>query len=382
MQAESNSGRFLIVCGGTGGHLAPGIAIAGLLEQEGYSCSLLTSRKEVDSRLVAKYEGLNFVPLHGAPFGWKPVEIGRFLGGLVRGLGQSFRIFREQRPDAVVAFGGFLSVAVVLLATLFRVPVILHEANRRPGKAVRLLRRLARRIYVPEGVLLKGVPGSVLRHYGYPVRAEMVRLPKAEARRKLGVPVEGRLLLVLGGSQGAAVLNDWVNEHWGWLSAQGINVYCLCGMGKGEAGVIIKELPNGDRMECHLVPFTDRMAEVLSMADLALSRAGAGTIAELARCRVPSILVPFPYAADGHQSENARFLEKQGGCLVVEQAAISGLREEVSGLIFNDFLLGRMRYNLERIDDHNQTGQIVRDLVAILQEGQRKGQMSPWQPNH
>ena len=119
-------------------------------------------------------------------------------------------------------------------------------------------------------------------------------------------------------------------------------------------------------MSTWFVPFTDEMATVLSAADVVISRAGAGSLAELARCRIPSLLIPFPQSADDHQSENAKYFEQRGAAIVVGQDRISELKNELLDLIFNDWLLSQMRRNLERLDLTNDQKSMVRDIEIVL----------------
>lgn len=357
--------RFLIVCGGTGGHLAPGIAVAEELLGRGHRCSLVISRKEVDSRLVRKYGHLDFVRLPGAAFGKSPREAGRFFSGLAGGLAAGRRILRRERPDVVLAFGGFLSLGIVLFAAWNRLPIALHEANRRPGRAVRMLGRFADRVYLPPGVRLSSVPEGAVRCYGYPVRREFRRMSRRAAREKLGLNPEGFLLAVFGGSQGATALNEWVDRHCREILSRGIDVFCVRGLGKGAEGVLEEKDGRGNVRRCHTVGFCDSMHWVLSAADLAVSRAGAGSIAELVHCALPSVLVPYPFASDGHQTENARYLEAQGGCVVVEQDYLDTLLGEVSALAANPGHLARMRENLGLAADAERKEDLASDLEKL-----------------
>jgi len=272
---------------------------------------------------------------------------------------------RRFRPDAIVGFGGFTSAPAALAGRLGGIPVTLHESNRVPGLAVRTLGRLAQRVYLPPGLRLAGVRAAATRHVGLPVRREIVRVPAAAAREALGLNPNQKVLAILGGSQGAASLNDWARARIELLAAEGVQVFCVTGMGKegGESPELRSRA--GEPVRAHFTPFCDRIGELLSAADLVVSRAGAGTLAELIRCETPAILVPYPHAASDHQRANAAFFERQGGGLVVEQSALGSLHAEVLDVLFNDWLLRKFRGNLRRMDRLNALDLMMGDLERI-----------------
>lgn len=359
--------RFLIACGGTGGHLAPGIALAEALRARGHEVRLFISHKKVDSRLAEKYPHLVTAQVPGAPFGLRPDVFARCAYKQTQGLAYSFRYLASFRPHVVVGFGGFTNAAVTLAARFLDIPVALHEANRVPGRAVRMLSRFAQRLYLPPGVRLPGRVGLTVRHTGLPVRPEVVRLARSEARARLGVDPAQKLLLIIGGSQGSGNLNQWVTDNLPTLAQEGVQVWCVTGMGKGEASVRELRSKTGEVVRAWFEPFTDRIGTLLSAADLVVSRAGAGTIAELVRCEAPAVLIPYPYAADNHQWANARYFEQQGGGIVIDQKAVSLLRQEVFDTLFNDWLLNKFRENLHRMAQEDAVGAIVEDLEGLAQ---------------
>jgi UDP-N-acetylglucosamine--N-acetylmuramyl-(pentapeptide) pyrophosphoryl-undecaprenol N-acetylglucosamine transferase len=139
----------------------------------------------------------------------------------------------------------------------------------------------------------------------------------------------------------------------------------VTGLGKGEPETVALRSKSGEPVRAIFMPFCDRVAELLSAADLAVSRAGAGTLAELIRCEVPAILIPYPHAASDHQRANAAFFERQGGGLVVEENAMGGLQAEVMDTIFNDWLLRQFRGNLKRMDRANSLDLMLEDLEQL-----------------
>jgi UDP-N-acetylglucosamine--N-acetylmuramyl-(pentapeptide) pyrophosphoryl-undecaprenol N-acetylglucosamine transferase len=355
---------FLIACGGTGGHLSPGIALAEALVARGHQATLLISHKKVDARLSEKYPQLTFERVPSAPFGWRPDVHLRFHLRQTQGLLFSLGLIRREKPDAIVGFGGFTNAGVVLAGRMSSIPVALHEANRVPGRAIRVLSRFARRLYLPPGVRLPGRLGLMVRHTGLPVRSEIVRLSRTEARARLGVDPDQKLLVVLGGSQGAGPLNRWVEANVAMLAQEGVQVWCVTGLGKGEMGV--QEFAGRNRVvRAWQEPFSDRIGTLMSAADLVLSRAGAGTISELVQCETPAILIPYPYAADNHQHANAVYFEQQGGGLVIPEGSLANLRQEVLDTIFNDWLLNKFRGNLRRMAHENAIATIVQDLEEL-----------------
>lgn len=357
--------KFIISAGGTGGHLSPGIALAEGLGARGHETLLLISQKKVDARLIEKYPHLRFQRMLGTGFVWHPWKLLRCLVSQARAFFFCVRLLRQTRPDAIVGFGGFTSAPLVLAAWVLGVPSALHESNRVPGRAIRVLGRLADRVYLPPGIRVPGIRAAATRHVGLPVRREFTRLPQAAARATLGLDANQRLLVILGGSQGASALNDWARTQLEFFAAEGIQIYCVTGLGKGREGTLTARSRTGEVVQAVFTAFSDRMGEVLSAADLVVSRAGAGTLAELIRCETPALLVPYPQAADDHQRANAEFFERQGGGVAVAQTRVGDLRREVLNIIFNDWLLRRFRGNLQRMDRANSIELMLGDLEAI-----------------
>jgi UDP-N-acetylglucosamine--N-acetylmuramyl-(pentapeptide) pyrophosphoryl-undecaprenol N-acetylglucosamine transferase len=341
--------------------------VAEVLQERGHQCQLLISRKQVDSALVAKYEHLDFVKSPGRAFSGGLFQRLAFLGSLVSGFLASRRLLRAEQPDLVLLFGGFLSLGLGLAARLRGIPVALHEANNRPGRAVRLIKHLSTRIYLPDGLRLSGVPLERIRYLGYPVRRDIKHALKADAWRRLGIEVPHKLLVVIGGSQGASALNAWVVHNFERLAAAGISLYCVTGLGNSAVSTIRQASADGVEVTATFVPFSSEMGDVISAADLVVSRAGAGSIAEIIRCRAPAILVPYPYACDDHQQANAQVHEQRGAGIVLAQDRLDELTGEVIELIFNDWLLAKFKSNLALLDRFEASDRIASDLIALCE---------------
>ena len=357
--------NFVILCGGTGGHLAPGLAVGQALIKSGHKATFVISRKQVDARLVEKYKGLDVVRAPGIAFSKNPLKILKFFSELRAAVAFGKKILADQKCDAVISFGGFNSLGVSIAAALSHTPLVLHEANRKPGKATLFLGRFAKRIYVPYGVKISRRKTGLVKYAGYPIRAEIKKIPSDDAKEMFGFEPSARILLMLGGSQGAASLNEWANHNFEKLADENIDVLCVCGPGKDNFRSRAVKNAEGVIRKLKYLEFCDNMAAALSASEVVVARAGAGTIAELARCRVPSAIVPYPFAADNHQLENAKCFEKQGGCVVVEQKNLHKLFDEVKELFVNGRLRDNMKKNLARVDDLNDTSKIVKDLEKI-----------------
>ena len=363
--------KFLISCGGTGGHLSPGISLAEGLTARGHETVLFVSRKKVDARQLEKYPHLRFERMPGTGFALRPAIFFRCAVSQTHAVLFCLRHLRRMRPDCVVGFGGFTSAPVVLAARLLGVPVALHESNRVPGRAIRTLGRFAQRVYLPPGIRIASIGTVATRHVGMPVRRDIVRQPQDEARTALGFDPSQRLLVILGGSQGASALNDWAREQLPFFASEGIQVCCVTGLDKGQEEIVELKTKTGRTVRMRFMAFTDRMAELMSAADLVVSRAGAGTLAELIRCVTPAVLVPYPQAADDHQRVNAEYFEQGGGGIVVAQSELDRLRTATFDLISNDWLLRKFRGNLQLMDHANLLELMLRDLEEISSRPRR-----------
>lgn len=342
--------RFLIACGGTGGHLAPGIAMAEWLRDQGHHPLLLISHKRIDARLTEKYPDFEFEVIPGAPLLVGVSGLLRFGLQQFRGLLFSWSLIRRERPVAIIGFGGFTTASLIFAGWLRGVPVALHEANRVVGRAVRVMARFADRIYVPREVKFTEAGVDKLRHAGLPVRNEIERVSRSGAAERFGLDPSKRTLVVLGGSQGAQALNDWAESHAADLVRLGAQLLVVTGPGKGEGRTVALTGPAGSSVVTVRIPFCDQMADLYSVGDLIVSRAGAGTLAELVRCRLPAVLVPYPFAADGHQAANAQGFARHGGGLVVSETEVERLWSVVESLLFDDDRLATMRAQLGEME--------------------------------
>ncbi|MDR2667608.1 MAG: UDP-N-acetylglucosamine--N-acetylmuramyl-(pentapeptide) pyrophosphoryl-undecaprenol N-acetylglucosamine transferase [Puniceicoccales bacterium] len=360
--------KILIACGGTGGHMAPGIAIAQRLKELGHEATLAISRKSIDGRMAASYGDLTFKSIPGSGFSLRPIPLIKFVIGAARGFFTALGLLRRGNYSAAIAFGGFSALGVGLAAAVLRRPLYLHEANVKLGKAIRFLAPLAKIVFIPPQ-LKKRQPYAQRKKFqaaAYPLRRDFQLIDREDARKKLGLPNFGKLLLITGGSQGSKVLSQWMMDNVNSIAALGFHCISLGGLGQNCSDKFA-DGARGNTFTVRYLPFSDSMHLMHSAADIAICRAGAGTIAELLAATLPNVLVPYPSAAENHQLANALAMESEGASKVVEQRNLGMLLEVVAELADGD-MCGKMKENLLRMRDCQKNGTeslsaaILRDL--------------------
>ncbi|HJR42952.1 MAG TPA: UDP-N-acetylglucosamine--N-acetylmuramyl-(pentapeptide) pyrophosphoryl-undecaprenol N-acetylglucosamine transferase [Gemmatimonadaceae bacterium] len=312
--------RILFAGGGTGGHLYPGLAIArALVRQEpGARPFFVGARRGVERDVLPDcgfpYLLLDLHPLYRS----RPWENWRTAVGLTSAWRALGKLVREERPAVAVGTGGYASGATLAYAAAHGIPFVLQEQNSHPGMTTRLFARRAREVYLGYGEaarMLSVRPGAWIGETGNPITPPPAPRPDRSMARSLWrVPEEARVLLIVGGSQGARALNEVVDA---WLS-RGIpeNLFVIWATGKA----------SHERHAAHesayvrVVPYLAPIEEAYAASDLAVTRAGALTLAELCAWGIPSVLVPLPTAAADHQSSNARALAATGAAVVIPQS--------------------------------------------------------------
>lgn len=301
----------LIMAGGTGGHIFPGLAVARVLRARGIPVTWLGSDGGMETRLVPQHDiHIDTLAISGLR-GKGKLALLTAPGRLLRAIRAAGFLIRDRQPRAVIAFGGFASGPGGLAARLHGLPLLVHEQNRAPGLTNRILSRFARRV-------LTGFPGSFATReepVGNPVRAEIAAIvPPQERLAGRSGPLR---LLVLGGSQGARALNNAVPKA---LAALGSDVSVQVRHQSGEklhAEALQAYADNA--VNADVQPFIADMAEAFSWADLVVCRSGASTLAELCAVGVGSVLVPFAAAVDDHQTRNAEYLVERDAAVLLKQ---------------------------------------------------------------
>lgn len=321
---NSQAKKILIIAGGTGGHIFPALVVADELQKNHWDVFWLGSYVGLENKLVPPNFHLHRISMKGIR---GKSLLTRFLAPfrLLMATLQALRVIKQINPDVVLGMGGFISLPGGIAAWLLRKPLIIHEQNSIAGYTNRILARLAR-------VTLSGFPDSFPKSLpakviGNPIRSEIIALSSPSQRllnrsNKLNI-------LVLGGSQGAHVLNEWMPKVLERLPQRDqVTVWHQTGEQDYEhTSFQYQKLP----IKANVEKFIKEMANAYSWADVAICRAGALTVSELAAAGVASILIPFPYAVDNHQYYNGRYLELAGGAYLIEQKNVT--IEKIVGLL-------------------------------------------------
>ncbi len=309
---------FVMAGGGTGGHVIPALAVARELARRGHRVTFIGTRHGLEAALTAA-EGfpIRFVET-GALKGVSWRRRLRTLARLPVSTAIAWRQLRRLGPVAVFSTGGYAAGPVVMAAWLGRIPTIVMEANVVPGFTNRVMAARVRKALVSFAETIAFFPPGVAELTGVPVRDKFFRLPPKPREETLTI-------LITGGSQGSRTLNRAVRESWRWFAGGGPPVRLIHQTGRVGCEEIAREFARTG-LAGEVTPYISEMPARFAAADLVVSRAGAGAIAELAAAGKPSILVPFPFAADQHQSRNAEAMARAGGAVVVEDHAMSGER--------------------------------------------------------
>ncbi len=312
--------RMVIMAGGTGGHVFPALAVARELAEQGVEISWLGTQRGLEAELVPQAGiAIDFITIGGLRgkglLGWLLAPL-----RLTRAVAQAIAVLRQRRPAAVLGMGGFAAGPGGIGARLLGLPLLVHEQNAIAGLTNRVLSRVAR-------VVMQAFPGAfgeraTLRTTGNPVRREITTLPPPASRfADRSGPLQ---LLVVGGSLGARALNQVVPAALAQLPAAiRPQVLHQCGQRHLAAAT---EGYQAAGVAAQVVPFIDDMAAAYAAADLVICRAGALTVSELACVGAASLLVPFPFAVDDHQSANGRFLAAAGAAELIQEQALDSAR--------------------------------------------------------
>ncbi len=335
MSDRVNQPLIAIACGGTGGHLFPGLAVAGELKQRGCDVLLLVSPKDVDQQAVKQITQMTVATLPAV--GLTRGNVFRFLAGFGKSYFTARNLFRQRAPQGVLAMGGFTSAPPVLAGRACGAAAFLHESNSVPGRANRWLARWVNQAYVGFPQAAERLRCRDVVKTGTPVRPGFLHPDHAASRKALGFDPQRPVLLITGGSQGAHAINRLMMDALPLLAAGLPQLQFLHGCG-GRDEAEVKAAYARQPVKAVVRGFVTEMNLALGAATLAVSRAGASSLAELAAVRLPALLIPYPSAADNHQHFNALAFADTGAAVLKEQseATAENVAEQLLALLQDD----------------------------------------------
>ena len=352
--------KIAIAAGGTGGHLFPAIALYEAISIHDPSAEVIFFNSPRDAAYYTDWK----IPLYtlktmGFP-GKNVIRILRFLvtttGAVIRSVG----ILRREKPSVMIGFGGYVSFAPCVAAYLLRIPVCIHEQNTIPGKVNKVIAMFSKMVFA-------GLPGS--ESYWKPSVRDKIKT--------VGIPVRQHAVcdedqsaddhtftvLIFGGSQGAGVFNSWLPDMLEALSEYKDKIRFIHLVGNNPAGPV-KQAYEDSGFEHRCFQFYEAMGEIYSVCDLAISRAGAGSLTELALAGMPAVVVPYPFAAENHQYYNAKIFADNSAIELIEEKNCNDkiLADKIMHFFENRAILETMRSQMAKLAIHNAGKQIMDEL--------------------
>jgi len=308
--------KIVVACGGTGGHAFPGLAVAEELKSRGHDVTVWDSGRDIESSVMRNW--------HGATFSTGARQLSpKNVFSIIRSIFRCKKEMRREKPDVLLAMGSYSSLPPVLAARRCKVPVVLHEANTVPGRAVDFLSRFAKKVAISFEVTKDYLPGCETVKTGLPVRAEITKGTRFDF-----IPADAFVVFVTGGSQGAHMVNCLASEAIAMMKGEldrrgsGRPLYVIHQSGANDEGPVMATYAKVS-LPSRVHAFEREMANAFASADIVIARAGASTCFELAACGKPAMLIPLPSAMRDHQHFNADAFAAKGAADEAKQSEIT-----------------------------------------------------------
>ncbi len=362
--------KILFAGGGTGGHINPALSIADYLKKrdESFEALFVGTKRGLETKLVpASGYDIKYIDIRG--FDRKNLlKNFSVIVKLLKANKDCVKIIKEFKPDAIVLTGGYASGPVAIASKKCGVPSFIHEQNVYPGLTVKGSEKYVNYIatsFAETANHMNDKSKCVL--VGNPVREEILTADKAKARENLGILKDEKFVLIFGGSLGAEKINDAVVSAKDLLKKD--NVKILFGTGERNFEAVCEKM--GEIPEnITVTPYINNMAEVMSAADLAVTRSGAITVSELACLKKPAILIPSPNVVRNHQEQNAKEFEDAGGAVMLKEADLTGesLAKTILELLADDEKLSAMSENMTKLAKSNALEEIKKLIEKMVEE--------------
>lgn len=355
--------KVLVVSGSSGGHIFPALAFVDSLKSLGADLLLVLPQKSKDNKIFVESIEVKYIHSSNLSLKFNRKNVTAVFS-LLLGAWESLKIIIKFKPDVLIGFGSLNTVAPVFWAWFFRIKTIIHEQNVIPGRANRLLAKLADKTAVSFSQTKNylNISSRKIILTGNPLRKDLIRTDRKEALDFFKFK-EGKFnLLITGGSQGSHRLNDICFEAVSTCKKRDqLQLVHICGI---QDYAVLKEKYSSSNLACQLFDFFRPMQYAYSLADLIICRAGATTIAELQKFKIPAILIPYPFAY-AHQSANAAILGDLGAALVIndEQLSAEGLRNKLDEFLENPAILAAMQKGYDLIQPLDASALLAKEIL-------------------
>ncbi|MEM1057771.1 MAG: undecaprenyldiphospho-muramoylpentapeptide beta-N-acetylglucosaminyltransferase [Verrucomicrobiota bacterium] len=360
--------KIAIACGGTGGHLFPGLAVSKELQNRGHETVLLVSPKQIDAiALKGSGEKSHSLPNMGFPGLFNP-KVLKFAWTLWQSRQACKKIYREFQPDAVLGMGGFTCAVPLMLAGQMGKPTLIHDSNAYPGKVTRLLAPKMTKTLLGFEDCAQHLPNANCVTVGTPVRQGLERIDRAAAAAQLAMDPAKFTVLVMGGSQGARGINDVIIKTLAISHELADRVQFLHLAGPTDAETVAQQYAE-QPFQYRAEPFASAMELYYSLADLVVARSGASSLNETAHYGLPSLLIPYPYAADDHQALNAAIFEQAGAALVYAQHELDAetLKRDLVEFLGDETKRFNMSRAAQALAGTNAAAAVANEVEACVQ---------------
>jgi len=361
---KSQQPTLLLMAGGTGGHIFPGIAVAEHLAAKGWNIHWLGTAKRMEAEIVPAHGfDISFVNIAGLRNkNWQAWLKTPFK--LMQSVLQSIRIIRKVNPDVVLGMGGYASAPGGVAAWLLRKPLVLHEQNAVAGMSNRYLANIAAKV-------LSAFPGAFKERLNAQVVGNPLRKEILEIKRSIPVePASSKKVLVVGGSLGAKILNDTVPQSMKQIKLQNITVWHQTGKGHQESVLANYQKYDVPESNIKVTEFIDDMAAAYQWADVVVCRAGALTVSELAMAAKPAIFIPLPHAVDDHQTKNAMYLVTKNAAKLIVQKEFNGtsLAQMLNSLFSSDSVIQSMAKAAQDAAHADATLTVAQTCIGLVKQ--------------
>lgn len=358
--------KVFLAGGGTSGHIHPAVAIADELKKQDASTEILFcgTEKGLESQIIPKM-GYPFEVIRASQLPMKPSKKSiKAIRDFLAGRKMCRKLIREKHPDVVIGTGGFVCSPLIAAAHKEKVPILLHEQNAFPGRSNRLMSRYAKTVCTSfPGIEHFFNKKAKIVYTGNPIRGVFSEVDREKSRNKLSLSDDDFLILAMGGSLGARTVNESIVALAKKISDPKVRI--ILSVGKQRYKEVVEESKNWPK-NIEVFEYIQDPEVYLSACDLFIGRAGAITCAEVQACGAPSILIPYPYAAQDHQTYNARTFEKgEAGILIPDSEAVEKLPDLALGLIGDKEKLQKMRENAKALAIYDASKRICDEVKAL-----------------